>query len=125
MPLGLSGKFDILQSSPHDLQAPPPLAGAFAAPVQHWVPSRYNVRATAEDGRLVLWNTFHGSMSVFRPEQAPHVLGLLSRQVILARKEGLVEYLVDRGFLLRKGNNEYRQVQVAIHQQQYRTDRLN
>ena len=124
MAAGLGDKLKVLASSPHDREP------ATCSEVTHepnegrWVPSRYNVRATADDGRLILWNTFRGSLSVFRPEQAPQVLGLLGRQGITARKEGLVAYLLERGFVLREGTNEYRQVQVAIHQQQYRTDRL-
>lgn len=124
MPAGLGDRFNILESSPHDSRLfslaevrHDPLAG-------RWQPSRYTVRATAEDGRLVLWNTFRGAMSVFRADQAPEVLYYLSARGCEARKEGIVEYLVDRGFLIRHGSNEFRQVQVAIHQQHFRTDRL-
>ena len=55
---------NILQQSPHDLA---PLPEAPAKPTQaRWVPSRYTVRATTDDGRLILWNTLNGAMSIFR-----------------------------------------------------------
>jgi uncharacterized protein len=124
MPLGLSGKFDILQCSPHDLQAPPPLAGAFTAPVQHWVPSRYNVRATAEDGRLVLWNSLSGKITVFKSEDREKVLDLLQKKGFEAPKEKIVEYLAKRGYLVQQGVDEYRQFQRLFGEQHYRTDAL-
>jgi len=92
--------------------------------IQHWIPSRYNVRATAEDGRLVLWNTLSGKMTVFRPEDREAVLGLLERKGFEAPKEKVVEYLVERGYLVRKGVDEFRQFQKLFGQQHYRTDAL-
>jgi len=124
MSLGLNQTFNILQQSPHDLRLSTMAETRHDPSEGKWVPSRYNIRATTEDGRLILWNTFRGSMSVFKEDQAPQILVLLKRNGITARKEGIVEYMVDRGFLIREGSNEYRQVQVAINQQQFRTDRL-
>lgn len=131
MSAGLEGKFNILQQSPHDQTVPLPVRNStpgLSSPPErtHWVPSRYNIRASTDDGRMVLWNTFRRSMSVFKPEQVPLVRNLLRQRGVTADKEehGTVGYLVDRGFLIPADSNEYRQVQVAIHQQQYRTDRL-
>ena len=66
MALGLSSKFNILQRSPHDLKpkgsALPVEAGNG---LERWVPSRYNIRACTGDGRLVLWNTYKGT--IFEP----------------------------------------------------------
>ncbi len=124
MSLGLSGKFNILQQSPIDLLPPPAPDGPAASPSQHWIPSRYNVRATAEDGRLVLWNTMSGKITVFRPEDREAVLGLLERRGFEAPKEKVVGYLVERGYLVRKGVDEYRHFQQLFGQQHYRTDVL-
>jgi uncharacterized protein len=124
MSLGLSQKFNILQQSPHDAK-PSSITSLVEEPGGvKWVPSRYNIRATTEDGRLVLWNTFKGSMSVFNAHQVERIVPLLSRKGFEARPEGIVKYLADRGFLMREGENEYRQVEVAINQQQFRTDKL-
>jgi uncharacterized protein len=124
MAVGLQSRLNILQASPHDSRTLARSEVAHDPALGRWIPSRYTIRANSEDGRLILWNTFRGSMSVFRADQAEAVLALLGRQGITARKEGLVAYLVQRGYLLREGTNEYRQVQGAIHQQHYRTDRL-
>jgi uncharacterized protein len=123
MSAGLTSRFNILQQSPHDLE---PSEESFAeqAGVIRWAPSRYNVRATLEDGRLILWNTYRGSMSVFRPEQRSAIEGLLSQKGFEARSEGIVTYLHDRGFLIQAGTDEYRRIQLGFGQQHYRTDRL-
>ena len=124
MTLGLSGKLHILQQSPHDTLPLPALEGPVLSSTQHWVPSRYNVRATAEDGRLVLWNTLSGKITVFRSEDREPVLGLLERKGFEAPKEKVVKYLAERGYLVRKGVDEFRQFQQKFGEAQYRTDAL-
>ncbi|HXO40090.1 MAG TPA: radical SAM protein [Thermoanaerobaculia bacterium] len=124
MSLGLTGKFDILQRSPHDQLAPLVLEGPAGAPTHHWVPSRYNVRATADDGRLVLWNTLSGKITAFAAEDRETVLELLHRQGLEAPQEKVVGYLAERGYLVRRGVDEYRQFQQLFGQQHYRTDVL-
>jgi uncharacterized protein len=123
MSLGLTSRFNILEQSPHDL-AVPPAEGPSTNPAQHWVPSRYNVRATAEDGRLVLWNTLSGKITVFKPGDREPVLELLQKKGFEAPKEKVVEYLVERGYLVRKDVDEFRQFQKLFGQQHYRTDML-
>jgi uncharacterized protein len=122
MAAGMVGKLNILQQSPHDLLAAH--AGPAVSPVQHWVPSRYNVRATAEDGRLVLWNTLSGKLTVFKPEDRELVLELLQKKGFEAPKEKVVGYLVERGYLVRKGVDEFRYFQQLFGQEHYRTDVL-
>jgi len=123
MPAGVSSKFNILQQSPHDLlppENPKPQDGSKT----RWVASRYNVRATTEDGRLLLWNTFKGTMSVFKPEQKSSIEQLLTRRGFEARPLGMIKYLYDRGFLVKEGTDEYRRFQLGFGEQHYRTDRL-
>ena len=79
MPAGLNNRFNILQQSPHDFLSPEP-EDSQTKGTEKWVPSRYNVRATAEDGRLVLWNTLSGKISVFKPEDRERVLNLLAEE---------------------------------------------
>lgn len=120
--LGLS----VLQESPLDCDKDSWKANPAEkdAGVQHWVSSRYTIRATAEDGRLILWNSLSGSMSVFKAEQEQQVRALLKGKGVESRKEGLVGYLVDRGFLVQKGSNDYRRFLHAFGKQHYRNDRL-
>lgn len=125
MALGLSESFDILQRSPHDLKSPPEPEPQEATPgLVRWLPSRYNVRAKTTDGRLVLWNTYHATLTVFEPEQREAIESLLSSKGFESREEGVVEYLSRRGYLIPAGTNEFRRFQLAFGQQQYRSDRL-
>ena len=114
---------NILQQSPHDMETPREEVVS-SLPFPRWRPSRYNVRATTEDGRLVLWNTLNGSMSVFKPEQTETLKTLLRKPGLDPQSDGLAKYLFERGFLVQDGVNEYRQVQLAFGQQHYRTDIL-
>lgn len=58
MALGLASSFDILRTSPYDLQ-PSPCSAVPEAPVtpkkQRWVASPCPVRASTEDGWLAPW----------------------------------------------------------------------
>src|SRR6185295_5807074 len=124
MALGMQGSFSILRQSPHDLQTgaaehTPP---AGEPEVSRWKPSRYNIRASAEDGGLILWNTLSNAISVFRSTQIPLVEKAL--RGVEARNKGTIKYLVDRGFLIREGVNEYRQFQVRFGAQHFRTNAL-
>lgn len=123
MSAGLSDKLNILQQSPHDFF--PPLEEAKAnGGASRWIPSRYNVRATTGDGRLVLWNSYRGTMNVFAAKQRLAIEALLSKKGFAAKREGIVKYLLDRGFLVPEGTDEFRRIQLGFGRQHYRTDRL-
>jgi uncharacterized protein len=126
MALGKVDKLAILQQSPLDLLQPraQEQEGTAPAPIHHWRPSRYNVRATADDGRLVLWNTLSGKITVFKSADRNIVVGLLKKKGFLAAKTKFVKYLADRGYLVPEGANEYRLFQQLFGQQHYRTDAL-
>jgi uncharacterized protein len=123
MSLGLSGRFQILQQSPYDFQPLEPERQPDPEALR-WIPSRYNIRATTPDDRLVLWNSYKGTMTVFAAAQKPAIEALLSRKGFEARREGIVQYLFKRGFLVKEGTDEFRRIQLGFGQQQYRTDVL-
>lgn len=116
-----------LERSPLD-DAPPTLTplvtiGDHSKP--RWVASRFNIRATTEGGRLVLWNSYSGSISAFEPDQKETILNLIRpRNRFQAKNEGIVKYLADRGYLVRENTDELRRVQYAFGQEHYRTDTL-
>ena len=125
MPTGLASRFNILQQSPHDLEPEEIVLGPQAGSDKvRWVPSRYNIRANTDDGRLIVWNSHRRSFNVFAPSQRAAIEGLLSKKGFSAESTGVVKYLSDRGFLLREGSDEYRQIQLAFGQEHYKTDRL-
>jgi len=116
--------FNILQQSPHDVDPSEPQTSGSVPRPSKWVPSRYTVRATTEDGRLILWNTFSGSMSAFASDQAENIKILLRRPGVEGSPEGMLKYLIDKGFMVKEDTNEYRRLQLAFGQQHYRTDTL-
>jgi uncharacterized protein len=125
MSVGLGNRFNILEQSPYDVgtcgsSCLSPKASATPA----WKPSRYNIRAMTADGRLVLWNSFRGTMSVFEPEQVPLIKRLLRKGIVEGPDTGVVGYLVRRGYLIESEANEYRRIQAGFGQQHYRTDTL-
>jgi len=124
MTLGLAESFNILEQSPHDLDPPAPEALPGGDEVATWVPSRYNVRARTDDGRLVLWNTFHATLTVFEREQVEAIEAILAPGGIEAREEGVIEYLSRRGFVVPEGTDELRRFHLLFGQQHYRSDLL-
>lgn len=129
MALGNSSTFNILQRSPLDhsrsVEPEPRPAAVEAQEPEKWIPSRFNIQTTTEAGEMILWNTYKGSMSVFTPEQRPAVRSLLTRKGIEAESQGLVAYLVKRGFLIKENSDEYRRFQLAFGRHHYRSDSLN
>jgi uncharacterized protein len=126
MRVGLSERFNIMQQSPLDLAALP--AGETLkqpGKARWWLPSRYTFRARTTDGRLVLWNSNSGAIAVFQSDQAPVIESLLTQKGFEAEEEGIVKYLVDHGFLARKGTDEYAVFQFAFGQAQHRSDILD
>ncbi|MES1240541.1 MAG: radical SAM protein [Acidobacteriota bacterium] len=102
------------------MSPPPPDNGVFRL-----VPSRYNIRAVTEDGRLVIWNSYKGKINIFRPDQRDTVEGLLSQRGFESSLTGgLAKYLYERGFLIKAGTNEYRRIRQGFGKQQYRGDRM-
>lgn len=117
---------DITKESPLDhidVASAPLVQIQPAAKKSEWVPSRYNVRTTGDDGSYIVWNTHSGAINVFKPEQRRIVQELL-RHGYTGEPKGVVKYLSDRGLLVSKGTNEYRQVQLGFGQAHYRQDIL-
>jgi len=126
MPAGLSSKFEILRESPLD-HIPPPSKEALQKPPAapgRWIASRYNIQTRTDDGRLIVWNTFRGSMSVFPAEQRDTVKALITKRGYEGELHGLAGYLRDRGFLIAEGTDEYRLFQHDFGTQHYRQDAL-
>jgi uncharacterized protein len=93
-------------------------------PKQRWIPSRYNARTVAEDGRLLLWNTLTGAISSFQPKDRDRVLARLGHEGVTAPLDKVGEYLSKRGFLVRDNADELNLFRYRYAQQQWRTDTL-
>ncbi|WP_426752835.1 radical SAM protein [Myxococcus sp. Y35] len=91
---------------------------------RHWKPSRFNVQAITDEGWLLLWNTYTGSLNAFRPAQREPVLELISQKGVSSDGGGITGYLAKRGYLIPKEADELRRVQYAFGQENHRNDIL-
>jgi uncharacterized protein len=89
-----------------------------------WVPSRYNARTTAEDGRLVLWNTYTGTVSAFAATDADRIASRLSAAGLTDATDATAAYLIKRGYLVRDDLNELDKFRYRYARDQWRTDIL-
>jgi len=122
----MSAEIDIKKVSPLDAVEPTSVDLVQIKPLAtklHWQASKYNLRTTAENGSYVLWNSYTGAICVIKPEQREGVQ-LLLKQGYTGEPKGVVKYLTDNGFLVPKGVNEYRKVQLRFGQTHYRQDLL-
>jgi len=87
------------------------------------VPSKYNLRTTGDDGSYIVWNSHTGAISIFKPQQRQPVQALLGSGYT-GEAKGIVKYLAERGFLIPRGTNEFRQIQLGFGQMHYRQDLL-
>lgn len=114
--------------SPYD-RSPAPVSEASLvqlryAPKQRWVPSRFNARTLGDDGRLILWNTLTGAISVFLPRDGDAVLAHLSSKGVRAPLDKFGDYLSRRGFLVRDDTDEMGLFRYRYARQQWRNDIL-
>ena len=87
-------------------------------------PSRFNARRVVPNRGLILFNTFTGALSIFKEAMRPRIEGLLSKSGISKSADPLVEYLLERGFLVPEGTNELHRVRYMHGKMQHRTDHL-
>jgi uncharacterized protein len=93
-------------------------------PRTRWIPSRFNARTVGDDGRVLLWNTYSGTVSAFDARHREEVLALLSPQGCSEPLGKVGEYMTKRGFLVRAGTNELNKFRYQYMQQQGRQDVL-
>jgi uncharacterized protein len=77
-----------------------------------------------DDGRLVLWNTFTGAVSVFKPRDHARVLAALSRAGMREPLGRVAQYLSRRGFLVPEGAPELDHFRYRFARQHWRQDVL-
>ena len=118
---------DMVQSpydrDPRALRAASPLVQITSRPKERYVASRFNARTVGDDGRLILWNTYTGAVSVFKARDRERVLAAL-RSGAAAPLTKVGEYLSRRGFLVREGVNELDQFRYRFARQHWRQDVL-
>ena len=103
---------DGMKCSPLDNtpEAPAALVQLKPPPGNEWVPSRFNARTVADDGRIILWNTFTQAVSVVEARHRDALEQYLSQKGFKQRLSGLAQYLYDRGYIVQKGTDELRRL---------------
>jgi uncharacterized protein len=118
---------ELMNASPYDTGVATPTPVFVPMRVKskpRWIPSRYNARTVGDDGRLILWNTLRGTISVFQAKDAPTVLTQLAPSGLDAPLDKFGEYLSRRGYLIRDDTNEMNIFRMKYGQQQHRSDTL-
>ena len=119
-----------MSASPYDRAPATPKAPAPAliqirpAARKRFVPSRFNARNIGDDGRLMLWNTSSGAISVFKAKDRDRVLAALSPQGVASPLDKVGDYLTRRGFLVASEANELDGFRYTFGQQHWRQDVL-
>lgn len=117
-----------MTASPYDrkpsVPIDPTLVQLHYKPKQRWVPSRFNARAVAGDGRLILWNTYSGAVSVFLPKDRDQVIAHLDHRGFCAPLSKTGQYLEKRGYLVPADADELDRFRYRYSRQQWRTDTL-
>ncbi len=88
-------------------------------------PSRFNARATAPDGSLILYNAYSGHCCVISSSAAQHAKQLLSARGFEGGLGGLGQYLLKAGYLVEAGVDEAMIWDVAYAARHYRNDSLS
>jgi uncharacterized protein len=117
---------DILQSSPYDKArgCSAPLVNIKMSEVEAWTPSRFNSRTNDAEGNTILWNSRSGSMSVIPANKKDALEPFLSQEGRPGKLDAFGVYLKDRGYIVPKEANEYRQFRTLFGEQHYRSDVL-
>jgi uncharacterized protein len=117
---------DFLHCSPFDRQSPN--RGTLVQLEGHqefnFVPSRFNAHTEAADGTTIVWNSCAGTINRFGSEVNGKLVQALSQEGFRGPLKGFTKYLYDRGFLVKKGTDEFRRVQALIGRQHYSNDVL-
>lgn len=89
-----------------------------------WIPSRFNARAVGDDGRLILWNTLSGAISVFDARHHDKVLDNLTPGGSCDAGDAVADHLRRRGFVVASDADELARFRYHYGRQQWRSDTL-
>lgn len=97
---------------------------AGTAPTMRVRPSQFNARTVANDGTLLLFNTYSGAFTGVPANKRAQAEELLHLGGISIQATGLAKYMLDRGFLVPETADELNKMRSLHGHQHYRSDRL-
>lgn len=87
-------------------------------------PSRYNARTVAQDGSLLVFNSYTGAFASVPDKARVQAENLLKQKVFQLESNTLAKYMYDRGFLVSASTNELSRLRSLHGHQHYRSDTL-
>lgn len=91
--------------------------------ITRWVASRFNAISKAENGELILYNSYTGGIASFSVEEKIEVLQVL-RNGFTGDLTGTLKPLVELGFLVGENVDEHSRASF-LHQSMHRTDTMH
>ncbi|MED4351255.1 radical SAM protein [Schinkia azotoformans] len=91
---------------------------------KRWLPSRYNAMSQADNGELILYNSYSGAIASFTVDEKPIVLSALKREGISGDLTETLQPLVESGFLVGDNVDEDARARF-LHQSLHRTDTMH
>ncbi|NSL52537.1 radical SAM/SPASM domain-containing protein [Calidifontibacillus erzurumensis] len=91
---------------------------------KRWLPSRFNAMSQADNGELILYNSYTGAIATFTPEEKPIILSALKREGVSGELSDTLLPLVDSGFLVPDDVDEDARARF-LHQSLHRTDTMH
>ncbi|MCG7408149.1 radical SAM protein [Paenibacillus sp. ACRRX] len=89
-----------------------------------WKPSRFNAITEVDDGGLVVFNSYSGAIASFSKEEREQVRGTLSGLTMASDPQGLVQHLIEHGFLVQEHTDELQRA-TDLHQSMNVTDTMH
>lgn len=91
---------------------------------KQWVPSRFNAISQADNGELILYNSYTGAIASFSHEEKAEVLTALNRKGLSGDLSKVLKPLAASGFIIPKNINENMRA-TFLHQSLHRTDTMH
>lgn len=91
--------------------------------IAQWVPSRFNAMSKAENGELILYNSYTGGIASFSVEEKQEVLSVM-KNGITGQLSETYRPLAELGFLVSVNVDEFARASF-LHQSLHRTDTMH
>lgn len=89
-----------------------------------WLPSRFNAISKADNGDMILYNSYTGAIVTVSPEEKQSVSAFLKKEGVPEEVPENLQWLVESGFVVKDSINEDRRA-TLLHQSLHRTDTMH
>ncbi len=89
-----------------------------------WLPSRFNAISKADNGEMILYNSYTGAIAAISPEEKQSVFAALKKEGVAENLPKNLQWLVESGFVVSDSVNEDQRA-TFLHQSLHRTDTMH